>query len=56
MSLNSSYLEDTESIEQLRVLEAGIKIISQKLDEDGFSIDTPIDLLKIRKIFLDGNH
>lgn len=56
ISLNSSYLEDTESIEQLRVLEAGIKIISQKLDEDGFSIDTPTDLLKIRKIFLDGNY
>lgn len=55
-SLNSSYLEEIESIEQLRVLEAGIKINSQQLDENGFSIDTPKDLKKVRKIFLDGNY
>jgi 3-deoxy-manno-octulosonate cytidylyltransferase (CMP-KDO synthetase) len=44
VSLGKSRLEDTESLEQLRVLENGYKIKVLTTQYDGFGIDTEADL------------
>lgn len=50
--LPSSDMEVTESLEQLRVLDAGEKILVQSVDYDtGFGIDTPEDLAKARAYY-----
>lgn len=50
IKLKPSKLELTEKLEQLRVLELGekIKVIETKIDSH--SVDTPADLIKIRKL------
>ena len=44
VSLPRGRLEETESLEQLRALEAGYKIKVLLVDYDGISVDTPEDL------------
>lgn len=50
IKIKPSKLELTEKLEQLRVLELGekIKVIETKIDSH--SVDTPADLIKIRKL------
>lgn len=50
--LQSSAIEQTESLEQLRVLDNGYDIIVEKIDFDtGIGVDTPKDLEKVRALF-----
>ena len=44
VSLPKGKLEETESLEQLRALEAGYKIKVLAAEYDGISVDTPEDL------------
>jgi 3-deoxy-manno-octulosonate cytidylyltransferase (CMP-KDO synthetase) len=44
VGLPKGRLEETESLEQLRALEAGYKIKVLIVDYDGISVDTPEDL------------
>jgi 3-deoxy-manno-octulosonate cytidylyltransferase (CMP-KDO synthetase) len=47
------YLEEIESLEQLRVLEKGYKILVVETKTDklaGISVDTPEDLERVEKI------
>lgn len=46
-----SLLEEIESLEQLRLIEAGIKIYTFKTDKESFSIDTLSQLKKAREIW-----
>lgn len=48
VSLPKGKLEETESLEQLRALEAGYKIKVLIVDYDGISVDTPEDLERAR--------
>jgi 3-deoxy-manno-octulosonate cytidylyltransferase (CMP-KDO synthetase) len=48
VKLPKGKLEETESLEQLRALEAGHRIKALIVDYDGISIDTPEDLEKAR--------
>lgn len=50
IKLESSKLELTEKLEQLRILESGerIKVIKTKIDSH--SVDTPSDLTKVKKL------
>ncbi len=48
VSLPPGRLEETESLEQLRALEAGHRIRALIVDYDGISIDTPGDLDRAR--------
>lgn len=48
--LNSSVLENAESLEQLRWLSAGYQISMQLTDIEGVAIDTPDDLSKLTNI------
>jgi 3-deoxy-manno-octulosonate cytidylyltransferase (CMP-KDO synthetase) len=41
-------LEKLENIEQLRILESGIRIDVVEVEDDGISVDTPDDLYNIR--------
>jgi len=50
-NLASSYLEKTERLEQLRVLEEGFRIKVVETEYDTLGVDTPEDLQKIRQIF-----
>ena len=50
-SLPSSDLENAEKLEQLRLLENGIKIRVVETEFDTFSVDTPADLESARKYF-----
>lgn len=51
-SWNLSTLEDTEKLEQLRVLWEGEKIlIEEAVADSGIGVDTPEDLEKVREIF-----
>ena len=49
-AMPQSLLEQTESLEQLRVLENGYKIKVLPVDYDGVGVDTPEDLEKVRRI------
>jgi 3-deoxy-manno-octulosonate cytidylyltransferase (CMP-KDO synthetase) len=52
VALPQSRLEITESLEQLRVLEAGyrLKVVVSAHPYDGMSVDTPEDLEQVRRI------
>jgi len=50
VNLPKGRLEETESLEQLRALEAGHRIKVLIVDYDGISIDTPEDLERARLI------
>ncbi|MCO4783359.1 MAG: 3-deoxy-manno-octulosonate cytidylyltransferase [Candidatus Cloacimonetes bacterium] len=50
-NLAPSYLEQTEKLEQLRVMENGGKIFVEEVDEPSFGIDTPEDLKKAQEIY-----
>lgn len=45
--LKQTPLEIIESIDMLRILENGIKIKMVKIDQDNFSVDTPMDLKNV---------
>jgi 3-deoxy-manno-octulosonate cytidylyltransferase (CMP-KDO synthetase) len=47
-SMSSTKLENTEHIEQLRILENRIIINAVEVNDDGMSVDTLDDLIKIR--------
>lgn len=49
ISLPKSFLEKTEQLEQLRVLEAGYKIKTVLTDMETISVDTEADLIRVRK-------
>jgi len=51
-NLKESFLEDSEKLEQLRVLENGYKIAIKEVKSSSFGIDTKEDLEKALKIFL----
>jgi CMP-2-keto-3-deoxyoctulosonic acid synthetase len=46
--MSSTKLENTEHIEQLRILENKIIINAVEVNDDGMSVDTHDDLIKIR--------
>jgi len=49
--LEPSLIEQTESLEQLRVLDNGERIMVEQVDYDtGVGVDTPEDLAKVRKL------
>jgi 3-deoxy-D-manno-octulosonate cytidylyltransferase len=50
-SLPPSRLEETEKLEQLRWLEAGIRVESFEVRPQGPSVDTPADLERVRSTF-----
>lgn len=50
-NLASSYLEKTERLEQLRILEGGFRIKVVETEHDTIGVDTPQDLEKVRQIF-----
>ena len=52
VGLPSSYLEQTESLEQLRLLEAGIDIaVADAVEEVPGGVDTPGDVDRVRAVF-----
>jgi 3-deoxy-manno-octulosonate cytidylyltransferase (CMP-KDO synthetase) len=53
VQLPESYLEKTEALEQLRALEAGMRIDVVIVNELPFSVDTLEDLENVRQAFLD---
>lgn len=50
-NLAPSYLEKTERLEQLRILEEGFRIKVVETEYDTVGVDTPLDLEKVRQIF-----
>ncbi len=52
VKLEASPLEKAEKLEQLRALEADMKIIAKVVDNEPISIDVQKDLEQIRKVFL----
>lgn len=48
-----SSLENTEKLEQLRVLQAGIAIRVLEVEPSGPGVDTPEDLEEVRRIFME---
>lgn len=50
IGLESTMLEKSESLEQLRILENGFKIKCVEISEDSIGVDTLNDLEKVRKI------
>ena len=50
MSLPESPLERRESLEQLRALEAGMRIACTRVEHGAFGVDTPADLERARAI------
>ncbi len=55
--LPKSRLETMEQLEQLRVLEAGYKIKTVLTDTQTIGVDTPTDLLKVKKLLTkNGRH
>jgi 3-deoxy-manno-octulosonate cytidylyltransferase (CMP-KDO synthetase) len=50
VALPASPLEKREKLEQLRALEAGMRIAVARVDEVPLSVDTPADLEKARKL------
>ena len=51
VALPESPLEIRESLEQLRLLEAGLRIAVARVDAAPFGVDTPADLERARRIF-----
>lgn len=51
-TLPASPLEDAERLEQLRWLEAGLRIQTFEVPPQGPSVDTPADLERVRELFL----
>lgn len=49
--LQPTFLEQTEHLEQLRMLENGMKIKVVETDIESYSIDTPEDLMRAREYF-----
>jgi 3-deoxy-D-manno-octulosonate cytidylyltransferase len=49
-SIPPSRLEKIERIEQLRVIESGMRIRTVQVEDNGFSVDTPKDLLFARSL------
>ena len=56
ISMEKGFLEEAESLEQLRVLENGYKIRVFITDYDGFGIDTKDDLIKAEKFLKEGQN
>lgn len=52
VSLPESPLERRESLEQLRALEAGMRIACARVDHAPFGVDTPADLERARRILV----
>jgi 3-deoxy-manno-octulosonate cytidylyltransferase (CMP-KDO synthetase) len=52
--LKNNYLENTEKLEQLRLIENNFKIIAFKAKKETIGVDTLNDLHKVRKIFKRG--
>ncbi len=50
VSLPESALERRESLEQLRALEAGMRIACARVEEGPFGVDTPADLERARAV------
>jgi 3-deoxy-manno-octulosonate cytidylyltransferase (CMP-KDO synthetase) len=50
-SLPASQLEETERLEQLRWLEAGLRIHTFEVEPQGTSVDTPAQLERVRAAF-----
>ena len=50
VSLPASPLEQREKLEQLRALEAGMRIACARVDHAPFGVDTPADLERARRI------
>ncbi len=53
--LEPTPLEQTEALEQLRVLEHGYRILVVPTDHDAVSVDTPEDLARVRAMMGEGN-
>jgi 3-deoxy-manno-octulosonate cytidylyltransferase (CMP-KDO synthetase) len=51
--MSSTKLENIEHIEQLRILENKIVINAVEVDDDGMSVDTADDLIKVREEYQD---
>ena len=51
VQLPPSPLEQRESLEQLRALEAGLRIGVTRVETTAFGIDTPADLDRVRKLY-----
>ena len=51
VSLPESPLERREKLEQLRALEAGMRIACARVDHAPFGVDTPADLQRARTVF-----
>ena len=49
VKMKKSYLEETEMLEQLRILENGEKIKVILTNKNSIAVDTPEDLLLIKK-------
>jgi 3-deoxy-manno-octulosonate cytidylyltransferase (CMP-KDO synthetase) len=54
--LPKSFLEETEKLEQLRILEAGYKIRAVETDKETISVDTQEDLEKVKAVLKEGTH
>ncbi len=52
VSLPPSPLEKREKLEQLRALEAGMHIEGLLVDQEPYTVDTPEDLERVRKVFM----
>ncbi|MCF6317942.1 MAG: 3-deoxy-manno-octulosonate cytidylyltransferase, partial [Proteobacteria bacterium] len=55
MKLEQTPLEQTEKLEQLRALEAGMRIDAAVIDSEPHGVDTPEDLARARDIILGTN-
>ena len=49
--LPSGQLENTEQLEQLRLLEAGKRILAAEIDYRPHAVDVPSDLEAVKRIF-----
>ena len=49
VALPPSALERREKLEQLRALEAGMRVLCARVDRAPFGVDTPADLARIRQ-------